>query len=123
MYKNLDRTLLSGGILGTGKKYWTDEIIVGVDFPMLSRFPFYEGTEVRDMLDAVTNDSPSSRSTRYSACLFDFSEKHPEFLFAKAKTLSLALHDLDSRAERWNRLSKEKQFALMEEFIKYKLEY
>lgn len=122
MYKNLDRTLLSGGILGTGKKYWTDEIIVGVDFPMLSRFP-YEGTEIRHMLDGVTEHTPPSRSTRYSSCLFDFSEKHPEFLFAKAKTLSLALLELDSRAERWNRLSKDKQFALMEEFKKFELKY
>lgn len=122
MYKNLDRTLLSGGILGTGKKYWTDEIIVGVDFPMLSRFPFYEGTEIRHMLDGVTEHIPP-RSARYLSCLFDFSEKHPEFLFAKAKTLSLALHDLDSRAESWNRLSKDKQFALMEEFKKFELEY
>lgn len=127
MFENIEKVIRDD----IGKIYIEEErydsgLLVGFDLISCNRatnYPectvFYEGNEVAAAIDIATSPGDMDALTALFK-LVDFAEQHPEFLFARAKTLGEAFILLESRAGLWNQLSIEQKEALMLGFVAYK---
>ncbi len=125
----IEKAIRDCGYLHIEQATFGSDILVGIDFPctcglnnatdVTDATIVYKGTEIKDSIDDMCcMDDLFAISVENF--LLDFSNKEPAFLFARGKSLELALNNLANRLEMWYQMNIEQRKELLLSFSEAK---
>ena len=111
MFDEIEKLIRWCGELHIEEERYGNDILVCIDTPIninnatneCDATIWYDGHEVSDAVDRATSPGDFYAMNALQK-LETFAEKHPEFLYARGKTLEEALINLNKRAGLWNEL-------------------
>lgn len=133
MFENIEKIVRNLGVLRVDEARYGSYIMVCIDIATEitnatdthDATIFYTGTEIYDAVAMATSPGDINAMDAFLK-LESFVKIHPEFLYARGKTLVEALNNLEKRAYLWNHLSnnscilRAKQSNILLEFISFK---
>lgn len=124
MVENIEKIIRQCGNLRIEEARYGDDIIICIDIithinnatEEKDATLCYMGTEIYDAVDAMV--SPGDIGALSAEERLDlFAESHPEFLYARGRTLSEAMEKLEEKASLWNNLTSDEQDELLLDFV------
>lgn len=113
MLEYIEELIRRSGELHIEEERYGDDILVCIDILCIINNATdeqdaticYTGHEIYDLVDTATSPGDIDAMNAIEK-LETFSQMHPEFLYARGKTLEEALSNLNTRANLWNELQK-----------------
>lgn len=109
VFENIEKAIRDCYRIVIEEERYGSGLLIGLDYQMN---PYY--TLIADLIDRATSPGDTDAMEAFFA-LKEFSENHPEFLFAHAETLEQGLLMLDKKVVLWNQLERSMIEKLLDE--------